>query len=374
MLDTAPFMTASGADDAGGGSAVAGDSPGAAGGRVPLEKTRFIALGRIDSGGPHDGVGLRALFESILQWGVLQPLIVRPTARGRFEVIAGRKRFAAARSAGFTEVPCVEFEGTDADAAALSAATNSAPSAGRQLAPPVSTAPEGTAAVLRELHAVRQAIARLALEETPLEGLRRRVGRELLAVELQRASWILDALLLFQSPVESAGGPTQVGPLLRASLEPFQPECRLGGIDVRVMLEAGELACAAAEAPLRSALNCIVGAVLTSMHGGTHADPALVIHVREGKGLAVVSLSQNVVSLQGLVRLRAGARGGDVPVGEPLLASFAFEAARRTVEALGGRVELRMDAGHAGGAVDVKLPVAAPGASHAERTHSAAGA
>jgi hypothetical protein len=367
VLDTAPLVNAPGNRGPGPGNGVAGDRPGASDIRLPFENTRLVPVSDIESAGPHDSAGLRALFESILQWGLLQPLVVRPTRAGRYEVLVGRKRFAAARSAGFTEVPCVVFEGSDADALALASATNTAAVPPRTAVPPVSTAPEGTSAVLQELHAIRETIAgTLALEGAQPGGLRQRVARELLAAELQRASWILDALMVFQGPPEAAAGPVRLGPLLRATLDPFQPECRLGGIEVRVMVDGGDLALAAGEWPVRCVLNCLVGAVLASMHGGRRADPELVIRVAEVAGMGVVSLSQNVVPLQALVRLRAGARGAGAAAGEPLLASFAFEAARRTAEGAGGRIELRMDPAEGGGSVDLKLPAAAPGASHAD--------
>jgi hypothetical protein len=367
VLDTAPSLSAPGSRDTGKGHGMPDDRPAASDSRLPLEKTRLISIGDIESAGPQDGAGLRALFESILEWGILQPLIVRPTAGGRYEVLAGRKRFAAARSAGLTQLPCVIFQGADADAVALASATNTPSVAGRPALPPLTGAPEGAAAVLGELHTIRTTLTRaLALEGAQPEGLRQRVARELLAAELQRASWIVDALLVFHGPPESGRGPVDLASLLRVALEPFQPECRLGGIEVRVMVEPGNLALAAGEWPVRSALNCLLGAVLATMQGTARPDPELVIRVSTVGGMGVVSLSQNVVPLQALVRLRTGARGGNVPVGEALLASFAFEAARRIAEGAGGRIELRMDPGEAGGSADLKLPAARPGASHAD--------
>jgi hypothetical protein len=386
VLDTAPLQSAPRSRDAGQEHGVPGDRPTASDHRLPLERTRLIPVSDIESAGPLDSAGLRVLFESILQWGILQPLIVRPTAGGRYEVLVGRKRFAAARSAGFAEVPCVLFEGSEADAAALAAASNTVNDPGRSPAPPINAPHEGTAAVLGELQTIRETISRmLALDGARPDGLRQRVARELLAAELQRASWIVDALLVFQAPPEASRGPVRLAPLLRGALEPFQPECRLGGIEVRVIVEPGNLALepfqpecrpgghevrvlvepenlalAAGEWPVRCALNCLIGAVLASMQGAAVPNPELVIRVSAVGGMGVVSLSQNVVPLHTLVRLRTGVRGGNVPSGEALLASFAFEAARRTAEGAGGRIELRVDTGEAGGSVDLKFPAAPP--------------
>jgi ParB family chromosome partitioning protein len=54
---------------------------------------------------------LTELTASIAEKGVLEPLLVRPSRlTGRWMIIAGERRFRAAREAGLTEVPCVEME------------------------------------------------------------------------------------------------------------------------------------------------------------------------------------------------------------------------------------------------------------------------
>ena len=50
---------------------------------------------------------LDALAGSIAAAGVLQPLIVRPLDDGRFEIVAGERRWRAARQAGLDRVPAV---------------------------------------------------------------------------------------------------------------------------------------------------------------------------------------------------------------------------------------------------------------------------
>jgi ParB family chromosome partitioning protein len=55
---------------------------------------------------------LQELADSIKQYGILQPLVVRPLAEGRFELIAGERRLRAAKLAGLEEVPIlVRVEG-----------------------------------------------------------------------------------------------------------------------------------------------------------------------------------------------------------------------------------------------------------------------
>lgn len=58
-----------------------------------------------------DPQALEELASSIRHQGIIQPLIVRPIAHGedspRYEIIAGERRFQAAKRAGLTEVPAI---------------------------------------------------------------------------------------------------------------------------------------------------------------------------------------------------------------------------------------------------------------------------
>lgn len=48
---------------------------------------------------------LKELADSLRHKGVLQPLLVRPLGKGRYQIIAGERRYRAAKLAGLTEVP-----------------------------------------------------------------------------------------------------------------------------------------------------------------------------------------------------------------------------------------------------------------------------
>ena len=67
---------------------------------------------------------LRELTDSIATYGVLQPLLVRPIGDTGYQLIAGERRWRAARLAGLTEVPVVVREMTDEEAAALALIEN----------------------------------------------------------------------------------------------------------------------------------------------------------------------------------------------------------------------------------------------------------
>lgn len=54
-----------------------------------------------------DAEELAALTDSISELGVLQPLVVRPMSDGSYQIVAGERRWRAARNAGLSEVPVV---------------------------------------------------------------------------------------------------------------------------------------------------------------------------------------------------------------------------------------------------------------------------
>lgn len=80
----------------------------------PAAIGRMIGLDKIDPNPeqPRTEFGdLTELTASIKEKGVLEPLLVKPSRMtGRWMIIAGERRFRAARAAGLREVPCVEME------------------------------------------------------------------------------------------------------------------------------------------------------------------------------------------------------------------------------------------------------------------------
>lgn len=60
-----------------------------------------------------DEKALAELADSIAQHGILQPLVVRPLSNGSYQLVAGERRWRAARIAGLSEVPVIIKELTD---------------------------------------------------------------------------------------------------------------------------------------------------------------------------------------------------------------------------------------------------------------------
>lgn len=71
-----------------------------------------------------DEAALQELSDSIAQYGVIQPITVRRLDSGYYQIIAGERRWRAARMAGLTEVPVRVIEADDRRTAELALVEN----------------------------------------------------------------------------------------------------------------------------------------------------------------------------------------------------------------------------------------------------------
>jgi ParB family chromosome partitioning protein len=96
-----------------------GGTEGAAAETAGLDELPLASItpNRFQPRGHFDEEALSQLADSIREVGVLQPVLVRPAADGRYELIAGERRWRAARRVGIQTIPALVRE-TD-DAAAL---------------------------------------------------------------------------------------------------------------------------------------------------------------------------------------------------------------------------------------------------------------
>jgi ParB family chromosome partitioning protein len=69
-------------------------------------------------------VELQELSESIKQQGIMQPLLIRQISEGKYEIIAGERRFRAAGMAGLETVPALIKDVDDQTAAAMALIEN----------------------------------------------------------------------------------------------------------------------------------------------------------------------------------------------------------------------------------------------------------
>jgi hypothetical protein len=208
--------------------------------RIVGPQVRSIPIGDIDAAGPGEVRDLAPLVKSIQKFGVLQPLLVRPRA-GRFELIAGARRLAAAAAAALTEVPCMVHQVDDLRASALAEAENL--HAGVDVTPapveaalaPAHSQLSQPAMGLQELGqsfgAIESCLHLLAERDT---ALRDRVALDLVRTEAHRAGRLVQGLrLLAQDPALSETGVSLVSVVDQVT-EGFLPERRLSGVSLTI--------------------------------------------------------------------------------------------------------------------------------------------
>lgn len=210
--------------------------------RRHAEPLQLIPVGRID--GPHPiARDLEALIRSVTRHGILQPLIVR-RHEGRYELIDGSRRLAAAMAAGLESVPCLVRTGDDdlcrelAEAANLRHGEPAPPAANGRPAPvegPGPLAAAGFPELMEHLGAISACLHLFAERERPV---RERVAFGLIRAEVHRAAWLAQALAaLTGSPVPGRGA-LDLRALVRRVAAAMEPERQLSGVEVDIRLGA----------------------------------------------------------------------------------------------------------------------------------------
>ncbi|RUT95302.1 ParB/RepB/Spo0J family partition protein, partial [Mesorhizobium sp. USDA-HM6] len=95
----------------------------AADGKVPIE---FVSPNPKNPRRHFGDVELTDLAQSIREHGVVQPVVARPSPSqpGRYEIIAGERRWRAAQRAGLTEIPLIVRDVNDRTALELAIIEN----------------------------------------------------------------------------------------------------------------------------------------------------------------------------------------------------------------------------------------------------------
>jgi ParB family transcriptional regulator, chromosome partitioning protein len=93
------------------------------------EQVMTLPLGKLQAGkyqprSRMDESSLMELAESIKSQGIMQPILVRPIGSGKYEIIAGERRFRASRLAGLEEVPVLVRAVPDESALAMALIEN----------------------------------------------------------------------------------------------------------------------------------------------------------------------------------------------------------------------------------------------------------
>jgi ParB family chromosome partitioning protein len=88
---------------------------------LPLDQ---IQRGRYQPRRDFDAERMRELADSIAVQGVIQPIVVRPVEPGRYEIVAGERRWRASQQAGLDRIPVVVREVTEQAALAIALIEN----------------------------------------------------------------------------------------------------------------------------------------------------------------------------------------------------------------------------------------------------------
>jgi hypothetical protein len=263
--------------------------------RLALPQIRAVPIRDIDGDRPAGAAELEPLVRSVAKLGILQPLLVRARG-GRFELIAGARRLAAAAKAGLVEVPCLVYSCDDQRAKAVAEADNI-----RVTPPPAETdrAPHDVpASGLKELQHVFGTIEScLHLLVDRDASLRDRVALDLIRTEAHRARRLVQCLHAL------AGAPTlslvtqPLRVLADQALDAFGPERRLSGVHVQV--DPGEGLPAAAVDPewFGVALTGLLGSMLALVQA-TRAPALEASFATEPSGASVsIALTQRSVTV-----------------------------------------------------------------------------
>lgn len=92
-------------------------------------KLRFISVQKLERGSQQprqtiDGPTLARLAESIRAEGVIQPIYVRKRRGAKYEIVAGERRWHAAKMAGLKNIPCIIGDPSDETALAIALIEN----------------------------------------------------------------------------------------------------------------------------------------------------------------------------------------------------------------------------------------------------------
>ncbi|TBU75454.1 ParB/RepB/Spo0J family partition protein [Phytopseudomonas daroniae] len=88
---------------------------------LPLD---LIQRGKYQPRRDMDVTALEELAQSIKSHGVMQPIVVRPVGEGRFEIVAGERRWRATQQAGLDRIPALVRELPDEAAIAMALIEN----------------------------------------------------------------------------------------------------------------------------------------------------------------------------------------------------------------------------------------------------------
>jgi ParB/RepB/Spo0J family partition protein len=264
-------------------------------GRITAPHVRLIPLRDIESPRIEDAPDLDGLVRSIQAHGVLQPILVRPRG-GRFDLITGRKRLAAAHSAGLGEIPCLVHHADDVRARELADADNVRIEA--SAAPASAAAQDATHDGLRELGKSFSTIAScLNLLGDRDQALRDRVALDLIRTEIHRAERLVQSLDALGQDPPLAQTAVSLAAVVDRALEGFAAERRLSGVSVQVEMADGPMVVRGDQDWLTVGLSGAIGGMLALVQGATAPALTISLTASASRSSIVVEIAQHTVTV-----------------------------------------------------------------------------
>lgn len=306
--------------------------------RPAAPPVHMIAVADIIGAQPAEGDGLGPLVESIAAVGVVQPLMVR-RRQGRYELIAGSKRLAAAAAAGLTEVPCLLRDADDERARALADADNlrlgreaDAPEAASQAGVPAAAARE----IIDSLATIESCLNLFLDRDRPL---RERVAVNLVRAEAHRARWLAEAYsLLGSEPVleRRALNPSSV---VGRAVHEIEAEGRLANVTLALAIDEPTRTLFADERLMAIAVAGAAGAMLGLLQEAGEAVLRVRVSMHPATRLLSIQFSQDLVAAPDIRRPEAGDRAlPDWPGGHG--AALGLAVAGRVMALHGGQLDV----------------------------------
>ena len=302
---------------------------------------QFVSLSLIDPGQTTESEPPpQALVDSVRRHGVITPLVVQSRS-GRYRVLSGTNRLAAATAAGLREVPCVVYHIDDVAAARIAEAARMTDPARRAAETPADVKPanaEREPASGRDLAASLQVVAQCldiaTADRSP--ALARNVALDLTRSELARAQWLVHATGILRKDVTITRRRSAIAPIVERASRAWEPERRLR----RVTLETEIDAKAAAVNVDADALVCAVSGLLAAVahlgDQGTDQTISLTVKADAAGGMGVTVARGDITPPAEWASRAFDVSWDERPGGAP--AAVAFLIARQVAEAHQGTV------------------------------------
>ncbi len=322
--------------------------------RTVAPPVQFVAVKDIDAAQLLSRLELGPLVESIMSFGVVQPLLVR-RRNGRYELIAGSKRLAAAVAAGLTEVPCLLQEADDERARDLAAADNLRfqPEEARPVGAPRASLPvAATRGIIDSLATIESCLNLFLERDRPL---RERVSASLIRAEAHRARWLAEAYSLLSGTPSIVKKPLSPVSLVERTLADLEMEGRLSDVKVVLSIDEPIRSLVADERLMWVALTGAAGAMLTLLEGNSGATLRVRVSTHPATGQLAFLLAQDVAAAPP-ARLYALDDAALPDWAGDQRAAAGLAVARRVAQLHGGRLDVAPGPRGSGCTVTLLLP------------------